>query len=97
VAHSKPTAFFKNLSVITDMLDFRIGMVCGLFGGLGKYFIQVQTTPFYINAMGAALTALLCGAAGVAGKEMYLFVKKKIKNYRSGTKKKIEGKDTEVV
>jgi phage shock protein PspC (stress-responsive transcriptional regulator) len=52
-----------------------IGIIAGMLGGLGKYFLQIQT-PFLLNIIGAIITAMLCGAAGVAGKEGYVLIKK---------------------
>ena len=62
-----------------------IGFVCGILGGCLK-FVLTSTNMLMIFAMlQAMLTALLCGAAGVAGKELwtkrkgiYKFVVKKI-------------------
>lgn len=73
------------------MKDFQgntaIGIISGCLGGLGKYFLQIQT-PFLLNILGAIITALLCGAAGVAGKEGYMLVKNFLKNRkRNGIKK----------
>lgn len=59
-----------------------VGLFAGLIGGLGKYLLQVNTTPAYLNIIQAVFTALLCGAAGVAGKEIYQVIKRKIKNRR---------------
>lgn len=56
----------------------RTGVVSGLVGGLGRYFLQVQSTPFIYNVMGAVFTAVLCGMAGVAGKELYSYIKKEV-------------------
>jgi hypothetical protein len=54
-----------------------IGIISGCVGGLGKYLLQIHT-PFLINMFGAIITAMLCGAAGVAGKEVYVWVRKTI-------------------
>lgn len=65
-----------------------LGLICGIVGGLFKYFLQMHTV-FYINVLQAAMTALICGAAGVAGKEGYLFIKvmiKKMRNKNGNTK-----------
>lgn len=62
-----------------------IGIVAGILGGLGKYLLQIQT-PFLLNILGAIITAMLCGAAGVAGKEGYLLVKNFIKKRKNGIK-----------
>lgn len=60
-----------------------IGILSGLAGGLGKYFLQIQT-PFLLNILGAVITALLCGAAGVAGKEGFLLIKTFFKKRKNG-------------
>lgn len=58
-------------------LNTIIGFVCGILGGLVDY--AIRASPLTIFAvMQAALTALICGAAGIAGKEVYIYIKKKI-------------------
>lgn len=59
--------------------DSRIGLIGGVIGGVSKYLLQINSVPFVINLIGAAITALICGACGVGGKEAYLFIKKKLK------------------
>lgn len=59
--------------------DSKIGLISGLIGGIGKYFIQIHT-PFIVNLVGAMFTALMCGFAGVLGKEIYTYIKRKFKN-----------------
>lgn len=57
----------------------RIGILAGMIGGMYKYImLQIQVEGFGESAMKAALTALFCGLAGVAGKEIYGFLKKHI-------------------
>jgi hypothetical protein len=54
-----------------------IGFICGLFGGSVKLITaNAHDLPTLIYA---AITAIICGACGVAGKELYQFFKKKIK------------------
>lgn len=60
------------------------GLICGLIGGIGNYLLQIHTV-FWINVLQAMFTALLCGAAGVAGKEVYLYVKRKLKSKNEKT------------
>ena len=58
-------------------LNTIIGFVCGILGGLVDY--AIRASPLTIFAvMQAAITALVCGGAGVAGKEVYIYIKKKI-------------------
>ena len=58
-------------------LNTIIGFVCGILGGLADY--AIRASPLTIFAvMQAGITALICGAAGVAGKEVYIYIKKKI-------------------
>lgn len=58
-------------------LNTIIGFVCGILGGLVDYAIRAsQLTIFAV--MQAGITALVCGGAGVAGKELYLYLKNKI-------------------
>ncbi len=70
----------------------RIGLLAGMIGGMFKYImLQMQVEGFGESAMKAALTALLCGLAGVAGKEIYSFLKVRITIVF--TRKKKEKKD----
>jgi hypothetical protein len=45
--------------------------LCGVGGGMGKYFLQINDAPFIIKLCQAGATALLCGLLGAMGK--YLF------------------------
>lgn len=55
----------------------RIGFVSGLLGGIAKFISTVEVSSIH-RLIEAAITALVCGAAGVVGKEIVVFVKKKI-------------------
>ncbi len=54
-----------------------VGFISGVFGGIGSFMLDIQI-GFMSDMMIAILTACLCGAAGVAGKEAYQFVKRKV-------------------
>ncbi len=58
----------------------KIGFICGAVGGGGKFLLQIHATVFMWNLAGAVVTAVVCGMAGVAGKELYQWCKTKIKN-----------------
>lgn len=58
-------------------LNTIIGFVCGILGGLADYAFRA-TTLTILSVAQAGFTALICGAAGVAGKELYLYLKNKI-------------------
>lgn len=60
----------------------KVGLLWGLLGGFGKYLLQIHT-PFWQNLTQAIFTALICGAAGVAGKELYITIRKRIKNRKT--------------
>lgn len=52
-----------------------LGFVCGAIGGVIKLLTSVE--PYHwSHIVQAAITAIICGAAGVAGKELYYFIKK---------------------
>lgn len=53
-----------------------IGFISGLFGGVGSFLLDIKI-GFLSDFAIAIITATFCGAAGVAGKEAYLFVKRK--------------------
>lgn len=66
-----------------NSINTTIGFVCGILGGSVDFLLRIQFSsltifnPLIIFAMlQAAFTALLCGAAGVAGKELYTKRKK---------------------
>lgn len=54
-------------------------ILCGMVGGSAKFLAQIHSSSFMTNFFGSLLTALMCGAAGVAGKELYLYIKKVVK------------------
>jgi hypothetical protein len=54
------------------------GFVFGLIGGFGKFILSVHPA-FWQNLLEAACIAVVSGACGVAGKEGYTFLKKKLK------------------
>lgn len=62
-----------------ESVNAKIGLLAGMIGGMGKYILlQMQTEGFGQSALKAAVTALICGLCGVAGKEIYSFLKKHI-------------------
>ncbi|MGN6604558.1 MAG: hypothetical protein ACTHK8_19015 [Ginsengibacter sp.] len=65
-----------------DYNNNTIGVVSGLVGGLGKFYLQIQT-PFILNIMGAILTAFLCGVAGMAGKELFVLIRNHFKKSKN--------------
>jgi hypothetical protein len=66
------------LALLTNT-DSKIGLLSGVTGGVFKYFLQIHE-PFAINLLQAVITAFICGIAGVAGKEIFILIKKKLKN-----------------
>lgn len=55
----------------------KVGLLAGMIGGMWRYImLQVNTQGFGESLMKAAFTALICGVAGVAGKEIYGLLKK---------------------
>ncbi|MDE3185273.1 MAG: hypothetical protein KGM16_17815 [Bacteroidota bacterium] len=66
-----------------DDTNTAIGFVSGILGGTGSFLLQIQTN-LLSNMTVAVLTALLCGIAGIAGKELYLFVKHLFKINKKG-------------
>lgn len=74
-------AHLKKMKAVHNYFETntRIGLLAGMIGGMWKYImLQVQVEGFGESAMKAAATALICGLAGVAGKEIYGFLKKHI-------------------
>ena len=55
----------------------QIGFVSGLLGGFAKFISDVEVSSIH-RLVEAAITALVCGGAGVVGKEIVVFIKKKI-------------------
>lgn len=64
---------------IFEGANAKIAAAVGMVGGLLKYnFLQItQSLGFWESLGKAALTALVCGIAGVVGKEIYGFAKRK--------------------
>lgn len=54
-----------------------MGFISGIIGGIGSYVLDIKI-HFLTDMAVAIITALLCGAAGVAGKEAYQIIKKRI-------------------
>jgi len=55
-----------------DAINTTIAFVCGILGGCLKYFALTGPNILMIFALLQAMfTALVCGAAGVAGKELF--------------------------
>lgn len=52
-----------------------LGFVCGILGGTVDFVIRAKPL-FIVGVFQAAFTAAVCGAAGVAGKELYTYAKK---------------------
>lgn len=71
-------SFKRKMKTVDLHNNTLLGFICGVAGGTIKLLtsnnVQDLATLFY-----AAFTAVVCGAAGVAGKELYYFFKKKIK------------------
>lgn len=55
-----------------------IGFAIGMVGGTVK-FLTALPAEFFPNLIGASVTALICGACGIAGKELYIYIKRKLK------------------
>jgi len=58
----------------------KIGVISGVVGGFGKYLLEVNV-PFENRIWQAIIAAFICGMAGLAGKDCYLYIKKRIKEY----------------
>lgn len=56
----------------------KIGFISGAIGGFLKFITTVEASSF-LKLIEAAITALICGAAGVIGKDAYTFIKSKLK------------------
>lgn len=54
-----------------NALNTTIGFVCGILGGCLKFHLTSASMLMIFAMFQAVLTALLCGAAGVAGKELW--------------------------
>jgi len=58
--------------------DTWIGLIAGSLGGATKFFLNIQE-HFGVRFFEAGITALFCGLMGVAGKELWYYLKKKVK------------------
>lgn len=54
-----------------------IGFVSGILGGIGSFLLEIKIGMLN-DVIVATVTAFLCGAAGIAAKDVYQFAKKKI-------------------
>jgi hypothetical protein len=55
-----------------------IAFFCGIGGGMTKYIVQINETPFAAKLFEAGVTAIVCGFLGMAGKWLFDFIKNKI-------------------
>jgi hypothetical protein len=60
-------------------LNKGLGFLFGMIGGVTKFVcdVPIHTTEYLKATAEAGFTALVCGFLGVAGKEFYVFLKKK--------------------
>lgn len=65
---------------VTEQINRLLAFVIGVFTGTIK-FLLVSNPNYPVSLLQAVFTALLCGVAGVAGKELYGLCKRKIKRY----------------
>lgn len=63
-----------------NVLDNWVGFVSGVFGGGMGYTLQIAWHDELLKLSVAALTAFIAGAMGVAGKYLFVWAWKKIKN-----------------
>ena len=61
-----------------ENVNAKIAMLSGVVGGMFKYFLQVNNGTFFMGLSKAAITAMVCGLMGVAGKELYAFCKRRV-------------------
>jgi hypothetical protein len=55
------------------------GAVAGIGGGCFHYLLQINVDVAFMVKLGeAGITAMVCGAAGIIGKEIVVFIKAKI-------------------
>lgn len=54
-----------------------IGFISGIIGGVGSFILEIKI-GLLDDVIVATVTAFLCGAAGVAAKDVYQYFKKKI-------------------
>lgn len=65
-----------------------MGFISGVVGGFGSFLLDIKIGVMD-DMLVAIITACLCGAAGVAGKEAYHFLKLKLqKRWRVKNSKK---------
>jgi hypothetical protein len=66
-------------SAVTENINRLLAFVVGAGGGSLKFLISNPDYP--VSLLQAVITALLCGFAGVMGKELYGWCKQKVKRY----------------
>lgn len=70
-------------------LNSIIALFAGLLGGMVKFFGQVPAgTTWLEKTAEAGGTALICGFLGVAGKELWVYVKRAYRDMRAEYKRK---------
>jgi hypothetical protein len=71
-----PLVFKRGKSMDNSKPGSFWGILCGISGGMGKYFLQVNLT-FPEKLLQAAFAALVCGLFGAFGKWLFDFGKAK--------------------
>jgi hypothetical protein len=68
----------KKVKTVQHSSDTLIGVVFGYIGGFISYLGQIEIhQSFSSKLIEASITAVVCGAAGVIGKEIVVYCKKK--------------------
>mgnify|MGYP000626705343 CR=1 FL=1 len=67
------------MKTVHQYSDAKTGIISGAVGGLSKYLLQINIDASFSEKLAeAAITAVVCGAAGYIGKEILVFIKKKL-------------------
>ena len=60
----------------------KFGFIAGMAGGVYQWMLNINLhTGFFSKLMEGAITAVVCGFVGMAGKELYTITMKAIKEY----------------
>lgn len=65
-------------AMTTKEINELIAGIAGISGGLTKWFLQVSISNpgFWLKTFETVIVAILCGAGGLIGKDLWVWIKK---------------------
>lgn len=72
----------KTMGWHPDNADNKLSVLFGIVGGMAQYLLNIHLpTDFLSKLMESAITAAVCGIAGIAGKELFKVLRASLTEY----------------